>query len=39
MITVVGHTAVDHISRVTSLPGPNGSTTITDRQILFGGGA
>ncbi len=39
MITVVGHTAIDHISRVSSLPGPNGSTTITDRQIFFGGGA
>ena len=39
MITVVGHTAVDHISRVTGLPGPNGSTSVTDRKILFGGGA
>ncbi len=39
MITVVGHTAVDHISCVTALPGSNGSTSITDRQILFGGGA
>lgn len=39
VITVVGHTAVDHISRVTGLPGPNGSTSIIDRQILFGGGA
>lgn len=39
MITVVGHTAIDHISRVSSLPGPNGSTTITDRRIFFGGGA
>ena len=39
VITVVGHTVVDHISRVTALPGPNGSTSITDRQILFGGGA
>ena len=39
VITVVGHTAIDHISRVASLPGPNGSTTITDRRIFFGGGA
>ena len=38
-ITVVGHTAVDHISRVMALPGPNGSTSITDRQVFFGGGA
>lgn len=39
VVTVVGHTAIDHISRVTTLPGPNGSTSITDRQVLFGGGA
>jgi sugar/nucleoside kinase (ribokinase family) len=39
VITVVGHTAIDHISRVSSLPGPNGSTTITDRRIFYGGGA
>jgi ribokinase len=39
MITVVGHTAIDHISRVPALPGSNGSTTITDRQVRFGGGA
>ncbi|NLX49028.1 MAG: carbohydrate kinase family protein [Methanospirillum sp.] len=39
MITVVGHTAIDHISRVSHLPGPNGSASITDRRVLFGGGA
>ena len=39
MIHVVGHTAVDHISKVPHLPEKNCSTHITDRQIYFGGGA
>jgi ribokinase len=39
MIHVVGHTAVDHISKVHHLPEPNKSTHITDRQVFFGGGA
>ena len=39
MISVVGHTAVDHISRVPHLPEKNCSTHITERQIYFGGGA
>jgi len=39
MIHVVGHTAVDHISRVHHLPEKNQSTHITDRQTFFGGGA
>lgn len=39
IITVVGHTATDHISRVSALPAPNGSTTIMDRRVFFGGGA
>jgi len=39
MIHIVGHTAVDHISRVHHLPAANQSTHITDRQIFFGGGA
>ena len=39
MIHVVGHTAVDHISRVHHLPQKNHSTHITDRQVFFGGGA
>ncbi|MGB8219325.1 MAG: carbohydrate kinase family protein [Methanoregula sp.] len=39
MIHVVGHTAVDHISRVHHLPKENQSTHITDRQVFFGGGA
>jgi sugar/nucleoside kinase (ribokinase family) len=39
MIYVVGHTAIDHISQVHSLPPRNGSATITDRKIFFGGGA
>jgi sugar/nucleoside kinase (ribokinase family) len=39
MIHVVGHTAIDHISRVPSFPPVNGSTIITDRKVYFGGGA
>ena len=39
MIHVVGHTAVDHISKVPHLPEKNCSTHITDRQIYYGGGA
>jgi ribokinase len=39
MISVVGHTAIDHISRVPHLPEKNCSTHISDRQIYFGGGA
>jgi len=39
MIHVVGHTAVDHISKVHHLPEKNCSTHIVDRQIYFGGGA
>jgi ribokinase len=39
MIHIVGHTAIDHISKVPHLPGANCSTHITDRQIYFGGGA
>jgi ribokinase len=39
MIHVVGHTAIDHISKVPHLPGANCSTHITDRQTYFGGGA
>jgi len=39
MISVVGHTAIDHISRVPHLPAKNCSTHIYDRQIYFGGGA
>ncbi|MDP2796173.1 MAG: carbohydrate kinase family protein [Methanoregula sp.] len=39
MIHIVGHTAIDHISRVVHLPEKNCSTHISDRQIYFGGGA
>ena len=39
MIEVVGHTAIDHICTVTHLPGPDDSTLVSDRKILFGGGA
>lgn len=39
MISVVGHTAVDHICSVSHLPGPNASASIYDRTITFGGGA
>ncbi len=39
LIHVTGHTAIDHISRVGTLPRPNSSATITDRKIFYGGGA
>ncbi len=39
MIYIVGHTAVDHICTVASLPPANGSATINERKIFFGGGA
>jgi len=39
MIHIVGHTAVDHISRVPHLPKENQSTSITERRISYGGGA
>jgi nucleoside kinase len=39
MIYVVGHTAIDHISKVAHLPEKNCSTHITDRQVYYGGGA
>lgn len=39
MIEVVGHTAVDHICRVSHLPAPNASASVLDRKIFFGGGA
>jgi nucleoside kinase len=39
MIHVVGHTAVDHISKVPHLPAKNCSTHITDRKVYYGGGA
>jgi len=39
MIHIVGHTAIDHISKVAHLPEKNSSTHITDRQIYYGGGA
>ena len=39
MIHIVGHTAIDHISKVAHLPKANCSTHITDRQVYFGGGA
>jgi ribokinase len=38
-ITVVGHTAFDHICKTPYLPPPNGSAPIIKRDILFGGGA
>jgi ribokinase len=38
-ITVVGHTAFDHICKTPYLPPANGSTPVTQRDILFGGGA
>jgi ribokinase len=39
MIHIVGHTAIDHISKVPHLPEKNCSTHITDRRIYYGGGA
>lgn len=39
MIYIVGHTAIDHICTVSSLPPANGSATINERKIFFGGGA
>lgn len=39
MIHIVGHTAIDHISKVAHLPEKNSSTHILDRQIYYGGGA
>lgn len=39
MIHIVGHTAIDHISKVAHLPEKNCSTHIVDRQVYYGGGA
>jgi len=39
MISVVGHTAIDYISRVPRFPSVNGSIHILDRKVYFGGGA
>ena len=38
-ISVVGHTAFDHICKTPYLPPPNGSAPVVKREILFGGGA
>ncbi len=39
MISVVGHTAIDHLFRVPAIPGRHASTYITDHKVYFGGGA
>lgn len=39
MISVVGHTAIDHICRVPRFPPVNGSINIIDRKVYYGGGA
>jgi len=39
MISVVGHTAIDHLFRVPDLPGRHNSTYIMDHKVYFGGGA
>ncbi|KLK87265.1 sugar kinase [Methanoculleus sediminis] len=39
MISVVGHTAIDHLFRVPKLPGRHNSTYITGHEVYFGGGA
>ena len=38
-ISIVGHTAFDHICQTPYLPSLNGSTPVIKRDILFGGGA
>ncbi|MCK4929199.1 MAG: carbohydrate kinase family protein [Methanosarcinales archaeon] len=38
-ISVVGHTALDHLFEVTGFPQPNSSAPINDYQIYYGGGA
>ncbi|MDT8358323.1 MAG: carbohydrate kinase family protein [Methanomicrobiaceae archaeon] len=39
MISVVGHTAIDHIFRVPQFPDRHDSTYVLDHQVYFGGGA
>lgn len=39
MITVVGHTAIDHICRVPVFPERHGSVPVLDHRVYFGGGA
>lgn len=39
MISVVGHTATDHILLVPSFPRRHGSTFVLDHHVYFGGGA
>jgi nucleoside kinase len=39
MISVVGHTAIDHLFKVPKLPGKHNSTYITGHEVYFGGGA
>ena len=39
MISVVGHTAIDHIFRVPKHPGRHNSTYITGHEVYFGCGA
>jgi sugar/nucleoside kinase (ribokinase family) len=39
MISVVGHTAIDHIFLVPHLPNRHASTFVIDHQVYFGGGA
>jgi sugar/nucleoside kinase (ribokinase family) len=39
MISVAGHTAIDHIFRVPVLPNRHHSTFIVDHQVYYGGGA
>ncbi|MFV9631604.1 MAG: carbohydrate kinase family protein [Methanosarcinales archaeon] len=38
-ISVIGHTAYDHLFEVTRFPEPNSSIPITDYHLYFGGGA
>jgi len=39
MITVVGHTAIDHICKVPVFPERHGSVPVVDHKIYYGGGA
>lgn len=39
MITVVGHTAIDHICKVPVFPERHGSVPVVDHKVYYGGGA
>ena len=39
MITIVGHTAIDHICKVPVFPERHGSVPVVDHKVYYGGGA